>query len=241
MSSDVSERGGKILRTFFHFIIACYSRFNRCYVARRRLQVKLTSRTLAVEGDDVVRAAIQQKAKKCVPKKVMTVQFFFLDPSLDVSHRVAEKCFTISCFPLVSWSLAVIRNANVQHCARFKFHTTIFTITKTTATAMGEVWRSHDDDDGGESESRARQRKRVNPLQRAAAAHTTCECICQRVMYIWKILFSSSIPYSACLRGYVCDIIHDFLLTDGLNYERVFDERVKNACRILLSIFFCSF
>lgn len=102
----------------------------------------------------------------------------------------------------------------------------------------GGVSRSHDDADGGSRVNLVRAKKESESFTESnSGTYDVRMYMSKSYVYIWKKLFSSSIPYSACLRGCVCDIIHDFLLTDGLNYERVFDERVKNACRILLSIF----
>lgn len=93
---------------------------------------------------------------------------------------------------------------------------------------------SHDDDDGGRERARivkcresAGERKRRNPF----ASTSTYDVRMYMSKSYMKILVSLY-SYSACLRGCVCSIIHDFLLTDGLNYERVFDKRVKNVCRI---------
>lgn len=104
------------------------------------------------------------------------------------------------------------------------------------------VWRSHDDADGGSRVNLVRAKEESESFTESnSGTYDVRMYMSKSYIYIWKKLFSSSIPYSACLRGCVCDIIHDFLLTDGLNYERVFDERVKNACRILLSILFALF
>lgn len=133
----------------------------------------------------------------------MTVQFFFR-PIARCKSSCCRKCFTISCFSLVSWSLAVIRNANFQHCARFKFHTTIFTITKTTATTLGESGAPTTMLMGKREWISCAPKKRLNPLQRAAAAHTTCECICQRVICIYMeniLLFFYSL---LCMSSRIC-------------------------------------
>lgn len=48
-----------------------------------------------------------------------------------------------------------------------------------------------------------------------------CDCVCQRVEYFLMIFTSSSAPSPSG--------VHDPLLTDGLNSERVCDKRVKHS------------